>query len=357
MPSSIVMLCKPTPTLWSFVMTTIAEISGWHNVSTNENVNIPGVTVEDVLSILRAIQNHKNVIIWQQFIDDLHNHVIDKENPHNVTIDQLKTTVIQLFYEKWLSEGYSGTLSDFITILFNYIEYATQEEMNLGEEENKVPPVAIFAEYIRLHNVNPDAHESKINGFFIGDSDTSEPVFSYHQFIGIPKNVSQNINAENTYYENVQIHEGYPAKEFSLILGFVPVDGSIAKIFDNTSFIEVSCDTLTSTVTCVYKLDDTNEYQCSVNIPEDVARVCLKYTDFTLTLTSYLENGVIEIVELRTIEETDTGEEFIPKRPRTPAWPKLTLRRMQPGDPLRDCIYYHKHLSQEQVLYVLEILD
>ena len=138
-------------------------IKAFHNISTNSsNINIDGVTVEDLLSIIRDLMNKHGSEKWKILADDLYKHIVNRNNPHHFTIEQLDQNVLDVLYKQWLDEGYIGTKQEFIDIFFQYIDIADLDDMDLvieGTSETHVPVVAVLAEYIKLHDKNLQAHE------------------------------------------------------------------------------------------------------------------------------------------------------------------------------------------------------
>jgi hypothetical protein len=142
------------------------HISGWHNISANSSLHVDGVTAEDIKSILHNLNSHKLVQLWNTYVDNLFQHVVNFDNPHHLTIDQLKTTVIQILYSRWRSVGYEGNIDEFITILFNYLEFATWEEILEGTSETKIMSVYDLANLITRHDESLDSHSAQLQQFF-----------------------------------------------------------------------------------------------------------------------------------------------------------------------------------------------
>ena len=142
-------------------MTTKGVLSGWHNVSTNKTMNIDGVSVQDILGIISSIKQKINFLTWKELIDHLFVHISNKENPHQLTPEQLATTVIQLVYEAWLMEGYSGSMTEFVDMLFRYLEYADMTiKIAQNVEESKAKDdnrgVRIIPDYAEAHEAAKD---------------------------------------------------------------------------------------------------------------------------------------------------------------------------------------------------------
>lgn len=97
-------------------------ISEWHNI-TNElpSVKLNSMFFQDMLTIIKNLKDAEILQRWEKVKESLYEHVTDTDNPHKLTSEQLSVNVINVLYSAWLSEGYSGTLQEFIDLLFNYI--------------------------------------------------------------------------------------------------------------------------------------------------------------------------------------------------------------------------------------------
>jgi hypothetical protein len=148
--------------------------SAWHNVSTNASkIYIDGVTVEDLLSIIRDLMLKHGSDKWKKLIDDLYRHIVNLQNPHKFTLEQLDQQVIDVLYKQWIDEGYYGSKQEFIDIFFQYVEIADLKDMNLvmeGTSTLYVPVVAVLAEYVKRHNESLEAHQEQFKNL-MGTSD------------------------------------------------------------------------------------------------------------------------------------------------------------------------------------------
>lgn len=361
-------------------MTQIGEIAGWHNISSNENVNVNGITVEDILSILRTIRQNESTIKWETLVENLYKHIINKNNPHELTVDQLKTTVIQVIYQTWLSEGYTGSVDELIAIIFQDIQLATIEDMVEEESLDRVPPVNIFTQAMTAHNEDPNAHYEKINQFFLGDEHVPSPVLSLHQCVGIPNLYADNLSGG--YYSGVLFQEGHLVNEFSVCLSFKFEEGIVFQLYGiDNSRIEIVSDTNNNRVIASYYISEETgsdlplpveqllvggylEYPYSGQIEtEDIqVRVCLTFKKDELTLTGY-DRSVDEWIVpgfyiTKDIDFSGVSTSVkIPEKAIPPHWPYTRIKKMDQGDMLHDVIVYPKKLTPEQIVYTFEIMD
>lgn len=360
-------------------MTTKGVLSGWHNVSTNKTMNIDGVSVQDILGIISSIKQKINFLTWKELIDHLFVHISNKENPHQLTPEQLATTVIQLVYEAWLMEGYSGSMTEFVDMLFRYLEYADMTIMNEGVSEEHIPPVNVFAQYIHNHDSDPNAHPAVIDPFFPGNSDVADPVRSFRQIIGVSENDAAYLNDNLTAYEQIPIQDGWMHDAFAFVLSFkfqefpvfqlISSDGkTVVRIISQPSggrilFIrgvatspqDLSDLTMSSDLSLVpgITLD-------AVAIPntKETVKCYLMGKEDSLTYGVYARTyDVMFDLNQESIEVSVNSLVDVPTVPRPIQDPKISFAKMDYGDALTDLIYYPQYLSLENITYVIEWID
>lgn len=356
-------------------------LSGWHNLSTNGTLNVNGVSVQDILSILKTIKSDERFIAWREVLDDMYAHVVNQNNPHHVTTDQLATTVIQLIYEAWLLEGYSGELQYFIDLLFRYIEFADDTIMNEGVSEIHVPTVDVLTRYIEQHNTNPNAHDDRINPYFLGDCNITDPSYSVRQLIGVTDEENLLLNAESTHYEKVMLHDGWAVKEMTFVLSFKFQEGTIFQ-FENANgtvvlritaqpsegrILFTRCVSNNLNVPINSTINDnlltlpnvTLDHvgipysgisaKCAIVLDGSSVKYCLFQRSFDTEMNTNPQliefdlNGIPTFVELGTIP--------VPFKN-----PRISFARMEKGDILTDLIYYPQALTFNQLIFVYEWL-
>ena len=165
-------------------------ISEWHNI-TNElpSVKLNSMFFQDMLSIIKNLKDAEILQRWEEVKQSLYEHVTDTDNPHHLTSEQLSVNVINILYSAWLSEGYSGTLQEFIDMIFNYIQITDviNEEVS-PEDDWLVPTVKALADYVEnYHNAKiTDIHEELLNDIFFGDIIDIPPTIYLNKYIGVP---------------------------------------------------------------------------------------------------------------------------------------------------------------------------
>ncbi len=362
-------------------MSTHGILAGWHNLSTNGTLNVDGVSVQDIISILNTIKSDERFITWREVLDDLYTHVVNQNNPHYVTTDQLITTVIQLIYEAWLLEGYSGELQYFIDLLYRYIEFADEAIMDEGISEVHVPTVYVLTQYIEKHNINPDAHDAQINPYFLGDSNISDPSYSVRQLAGVTDKENLALNAENTHYEKVIVHDGWAAKEMTFVMSFKFQEETIFQ-FENANgtvvlritaqpsegrILFTRCVANNLNVPINSTINDNLQTlpnvtldhvgipysgvsaKCAIILNGPRVTYCLFQRSFDTEMNT--DPQIIEFDLNGTPTSVELGTIPVPFKN-----PRISFARMERGDILTDLIYYPQAFTPAQLVFVYEWL-
>lgn len=363
-------------------MTTRGILAGWHNVSTNGTLNVDGVSVQDIISILNTIKSDPRFINWREVLDYMYEHVVDKENPHHVTTDQLATTVIQVIYESWLLEGYSGNLQYFIDLLYRYIEFADDAIMNEEVSEVHVPTIDVLTRYIEKHNTDLNAHADLINPYFIGNCDIVDPAQSFRQLVGMTEEETIHLNLENTHYEKIPIHDGWAAKEMTFVLGFKFEEAAVLQFENANGTVVLRVDSQPAQQRILFTRCVSNNLNVAIDssITENLASIpnttvdyvaiphnrpfakCaivldgarVKYCLFQRSL-DVLMNTNPQVIEF-DLNGTPTFVS-LNTNPSPFKNPRLSFSKMDKGDILTDLIYYPQALTIDQLLYVYEWID
>lgn len=316
-------------------------LSGLHNLTANNSLHVDGVSVEDILSILNAIHKNPTFINWANAVDALYRHVVNFDNPHHLTVEQLHTKVIQVLYEAWLTEGYTGSLQKFTDIIFQYVKYATLDEMIEGISETAVPPVAILKQYLDLHNEDVlNAHSAVINPFIPGDPMIHSPILNLSKFVGIPREIELRRNTEDTHYTDIVVDMGRTGDEFSVFWS-IELKSCVFAIlkWENGDTVRLSLDAVSR------ELVVDNGLSFVISIPPwfDVVRCGLVVYEGVLDLV--FGTQVIALGYAPGTSSTSTG--------------RLTcdLLKMTGTSPLRQFVIYPEALLPEQVEHIFEHLD
>lgn len=389
------------------------RVVGWHNISTNlPSIDVNKVTFEDLVAIINSLKN--KVYCGYKLIKDendsdeikdfddlkklMYQHIVElgesnlkelennpdlslKEiglqvtgnNPHEVTVDQLPEQVIDIFYEKWLSEGYYGSKQQFIDTLFRYITLGTWEEMLEGLDPSIVPTVKHFYDYLIKHDTDiVDIHTPLLDTIFYGKpSHISPPILTYSQVAGIPYTVLQCYNPVSNKYENIPVSSLTFPDKATVFLHGVYTSGQwfyLRNEDTSTKFFSVDVDASNNTI--VFSSSSRNIFPVSMtmdisnlvhesNIRPDIDKITIIVEFNGNRLTGYVQlTGNFMMIPVKsTILEIDGSIYRFPEEPRHTYNTLMTLPRMQYGDYLEELSIYPFCLDANDLSFVFNIFD
>ena len=349
-----------------------AVVSGWHNITGGTpSVKVDGVLYQDIISILESLKKDKTFTSYKEAIDLILAHTVNDNNPHGYSREELANQVSSSFYEKWLSEGYRGTVEEFYETVYRYIEYATNEDMLQGTSESLVPSVKAFYDRVLTHNeeVSDDIHTYTFGKFRVKAPVENMPQISLHQFIGIPNNFSSNENTETRVYENVNV--GFLSTKLSISLHGTYHSGEWLRIATNrnntgSNYFGVRVDTTEKRVQFFYRKSSTAYNYLTIpienlleeinNSPEHITMIMtIDNNDITgyVQLSStyqdipiYSSIANIEDSKSVTVDTTISYRDCI-----------VSCPRMLPGDYLEDLTIYSKVLSKDGIYYIFDVFN
>lgn len=354
-------------------MTIPTSINGWHNISTNEpKIDIDKVTFEDILSIIRHIKEKEYIQSVFELKEKMFEHVVRLDNPHNLTVDQLKEQVIDIFYSKWLSMGYVGTKDEFIETIFRYIVYSTWEDMLEGTSETIVTTVKDFWDYLTKHDTDIEGiHENILERVFpyLPSKTMAPPMLTYCQHIGLPTVVTERLNDKTNMYENVPLSDMAFPDVCTIFLHGAYKTGTWFKITsgnDNKRQFMISVDTSKKQV--IFNSVGQDAYSVSrvVDISEQLDEIKSNNNKITIIMSldsnrlyGYVQlSGIyIEIPVKSTLKEIDGTIYRYPQEPRHTYNTLLTLPRMNRGDFLEEISIYPYCLKKDDLGFVFSIFD
>ena len=255
-------------------------LSQWHAISASRApLKINGVLYHDIYSILKTMMEKPEVKTWLTSLEAMFDHLSDYENPHEVTMEQLPTTVIEYLYSLWREQGYQGTLEFFQELLFTYITVIQFDDLfvddNLYSEE-LIPSVRAVNLYIKKHNEDLNAHTVILERIFgNGNYHKAYPTYSGFRMYGDCAN-SKHFDSEKKVYRNI------------------PFLGEIAKVPQEYSV-------------CVgFRFTDTDKDLCSIHSSDDTSNyytLGCSWSDKTV----YLKKNDTRILEFRVDEYIADG--------------------------------------------------
>lgn len=168
-------------------------------------------TIPELLSMIRDIKTNFDPKILERLFLLMEEHIHNRDNPHNVTLESLNTTVIAELYKEWQADGYTGTIDDFRKVLFQYIEIADIPTTFEGTSESKLVSVKGAKTIYNDHIVNPNAHDEMWRAIFPGNAIDTVPKYSAQALVGLPENVEVTRNAEMIFHTPTGFFDVVPA--------------------------------------------------------------------------------------------------------------------------------------------------
>ena len=349
------------------------SISGWHNISSNvPSIEVNKVTFEDIISIINSIKNKKIVKDLESLYDELYKHLVNLLNPHEVTVDQLPEQVIDIFYNKWLEEGYYGTKDEFIEMLFRYITISKWEDMLDGTDPEIVPTVKHFYDYLMKHNTDiVGVHENILDNIFIGNplKNCATSIITYDQYVGIPYTVNKLLNEKTKQYENIPLAFLSFPDTATVFLHGKYVSGTWFTIKnDNTStkFFSIKVDAVNHKVyfstngrgirTVQMTIDTTPLLQDIKNNANKITIVMVLDGNKLFGYVQLLGNYLQIPIKSKLIEINGTIVRYTEEKRQTYNT-YMTIPRMIPGDFLEILSIYPYALNKEELSFVFNIFD
>ena len=377
------------------------RVSGWHNISTNISpIEVNKVTFEDIVSIINAIKNKKVVKDLESLQEELFKHILELNNPHELTTEQLPAQVIDIFYETWLGEGYYGTKSQFIEMLFRYIlasndetvkiedcvsewsdrinvlenkdTLTKQEQEELDQYKNIVPTVKDFYEYLIKHNAAiEDVHIPVLDNIFHNKPSNyvSPPILTYSHVSTIPYTVSKFYDNTLQKYIDIPISSLSFPHRATIVLHGKYTSGQWLYLRNNdisTNFFSVDVDTLNNKVVFTSTGSSSIPVTLTVSTAEllqDIKDNANKITiivmlDGTrLTGLVCLHGNYLEIPITSTLKEVEGTIYRYPTKPRHTYNTLMTIPRMNYGDYLEEISIYPYIFDNNDLSFIFNIYD
>ena len=154
---------------------TRAKITSFQVISTNKNpIIVDGILTEDILSIIHNTIDKYGLEKWKELIDFFYKHIVDYDNPHKFITEQLDMSLIDVIYNQWIHEGYTGSKEEFINIFFQHIklcDITDDDIIDAGTAEDVIPVIAVLAKINEKHNNSLQAHSNLFNMLIDYDND------------------------------------------------------------------------------------------------------------------------------------------------------------------------------------------
>jgi len=165
------------------------SMSGWDEFSTDTTDTALGAvpkkyTMPEILKEIKEIKAQLSKDKIEQIFSYVEKHIHDHNNPHDLTLEALGTSVVYELYQAWLERGYIGGIEDFLKVLFQYVEVADVNDTLYTESHSKLVSVRGAQAYYDDHINDINAHREMFRKMFPGKAVTTVPVFSTHAFLG-----------------------------------------------------------------------------------------------------------------------------------------------------------------------------
>lgn len=163
----------------------LGSISGWDRLTTaqaEDSTHIPSndhaYTLPDLYLMLKRIMSRIDPDQIEYLIKSIQEHINDKDNPHQTSLDKMSTSVIKEMYNLWINEGYEGTEDQFLKQLFQYVKIADLETTLAGQALDQVPSVYTASKLVERHDLSVDAHTNLITSMFPGTPLQGPPTYA-----------------------------------------------------------------------------------------------------------------------------------------------------------------------------------
>lgn len=372
-------------------------ITAWHNISNSTPSKIDGVLFQDIYSIVSEFLKLPEVVAWDSTVKDLHAHLVDYNQPHKVTIDQLPTSVIELFYDVWKREGYRGDLSYFIDLVFTYIQVGAyllvhqtetaqtlesiraantylaennilanempieENERIYSEEIQKKIATTVYQVCQRLKKHNEElylVHVDLLNSVFPGDTLHTEPYFSIHGWIGVPCNIADTLSASTAKYR-YPLTAGYLGDSITIMTSSAYQTDTYVTIrsADGDSYISVTLNTMEHKLHVACKAVSKPETQIVLDLVGILHTLLYAHNHITIAVAidkNYVGVQASVAGKLSTLPIVATsGTIQVPVAMLIGKNPSVTFSRMYPTDHLKSITLYTEAFFGEQLDFAM----
>lgn len=166
-----------------------AGISGFSSITTNHaevpDTPAPVLSLEDILVTLKKFKDFTSLPKLTKAVAQLEKHVANKNNPHNLTLDQFADDIADALYKEFIRQGGVATKEQYVTALFQTLRIATLEELAKADKNsNLLLSVRGVNALITEHNLDKNAHKTIIDEFLPGEAFSAEPSYVFHSYVG-----------------------------------------------------------------------------------------------------------------------------------------------------------------------------
>ena len=161
------------------------SMSGFDSYSTEPAETL--VTTErsryTVVEFLEALRNMTDTFDPDKLFEleeMIQKHIARKDNPHQLSLEDVGLSVIDSLYQIWIAAGNTGTVEDLITILFENYDIATIADIQTPEGKKQIVNGEVLAAYLDLHNQDLTAHEKMWDHHLPGKPKMDQPIIDLY---------------------------------------------------------------------------------------------------------------------------------------------------------------------------------
>lgn len=151
-----------------------------HMTPLGGHVQLTPTFINDAAAIIEKLTTSGRVGKFFQLSDVLNKHITNEEvNPHGFSIENFREELIAALYEAYRIHGYSGTVEDMFSAIFQYIKVVTYAEATKGVEDTKAVNASMFSVLFKKHSNNINSHLGMLTSFLPEKAFNNTPSFAF----------------------------------------------------------------------------------------------------------------------------------------------------------------------------------
>ena len=148
-------------------------ISSWNTISTNSgDIILNDTTRDDLIDILNEIKRISKVSKFTTILDifDEHTKGYGVADPHHTKLAELTGSILEKFYNIWLTRGHSESLDAFKDLIYQYYKYGGSLDIFNDIRDDKIISVKSFVDFFQKYH----DHKIGVYGVDAGIFDVSQ---------------------------------------------------------------------------------------------------------------------------------------------------------------------------------------
>lgn len=166
-----------------------AVMSGWQAYSTSDStIDKPKEIISgaEIIDRLRNLEDKLNVNTLDLVFRTLEKHIKDKNNPHELDLNKFIAGIMELLYQIYLENGYTGTFDYFKQEFFKFFRIASISDLIDGIDGSSLVTLDGIREFIKYHDEDENAHKALFENLTPGIPTKIDPSFSISSLVGFP---------------------------------------------------------------------------------------------------------------------------------------------------------------------------